>query len=53
LAGKSLISKSDLEKSIQDSLGRADTAIQSIKGLATETYVDDAIRKLPTPDVSG
>lgn len=52
LATKNIVSKSDLASDVQVSLGKADTAIQSIDGLATETYVDSKIAAIPTPDVS-
>lgn len=35
------IPKTDLAQSVQDSLGLADTAIQSLSGYATETYVNN------------
>lgn len=53
LASKDEVAKTDLATDIQASLDKADTAIQSIEGLATEQYVDNAISAIPTPDVSG
>lgn len=47
------IPKSDLASGVQDSLGKADTAIQSLDGYATEKFVTDKISAIPTPDVSG
>lgn len=43
LSSKSEVAKDDLASDIQASLNKADTAIQSIEGLATETYVDEKI----------
>lgn len=43
IAGKSKIDRDDLNSDIQESLDKADTAIQSIDGLATEDYVDEKI----------
>ena len=43
LSSKSEVAKDDLSSDIQASLNKADTAIQSIEGLATETYVDEKI----------
>lgn len=53
MATKDEVAKSDLSADVQTSLGKADTAIQSVAGLATEKFVTDAIEKIPTPDVSG
>lgn len=53
LATKDTVAKSDLTSDVQASLNKADTAIQSIAGLATESYVNNAIAAIPTPDVSG
>lgn len=52
-AAKGEVAKADLAYDVQASLDKADSAIQSIDGLATEDYVDDAIAAIPTPDVSG
>lgn len=46
LASKDEIAKTDLASDIQASLNKADTAIQSIEGLATETYVDTKVDKV-------
>ena len=43
LATKDVVSKTDLASDVQASLGKADTAIQSLDGYATETYVNDAV----------
>lgn len=43
LATKSTVDKNDLSEDIQQSLNKANTAIQSVDGLATEDYVDQAI----------
>ena len=43
LSGKSEVVKDDLALDVQTSLDKADTAIQSIEGLATEIYVDTKI----------
>ena len=40
LASKSTVEKSDVASDIQASLNKADTAIQSLVGYATENYVD-------------
>lgn len=53
LAAKDKVDKTDLSGGVQSSLAKADTAIQSIEGLATEQFVTDAIGQIPTPDVSG
>ena len=53
LAEKDAIEKNDLAADIQESLNKANTAIQSVEGLATEDYVKEQITKIPTPDVSG
>lgn len=47
------IPKTDLASAVQTSLGKADTAIQSLDGYATETFVEEQIAAIPTPDVSG
>ena len=39
MANKSVVEKSDLSPLVQESLGKADTAIQSLNGYATEIYV--------------
>ena len=44
------IPKSDLASAVQTSLGKADTAIQSLNGYATETYVNSAIDSIDIPD---
>lgn len=47
---------SDEQKAqVRENIGAmsADVEIPSVEGLATETYVDDAIAAIPTPDVSG
>ena len=46
LASKSTVEKSDVASDIQASLNKADTAIQSLEGLATEDYVDNSIGAL-------
>ena len=46
IAAKDEVAKSDLAADVQASLGKADTAIQSIAGLATEDYVDGKIDSL-------
>ncbi len=43
LASKDEVAKTDLTAAVQASLNKADTAIQSVDGLATEDYVDQAI----------
>ena len=53
LATKDTIEKTDLASDIQVSLGKADTAVQTLAGYATEDYVSTAISQIPTPDVSG
>ena len=53
LAAKSTVAKTDLATDVQKSLNKADSAIQSVEGLATENYVEEQISKIPTPDVSG
>lgn len=40
------IPKSDLNSSVQISLGKADTSIQSLDGYATESYVDTKVSSL-------
>ena len=40
---KDTIEKTDLSSDIQATLDKADTAVQSIDGLATETYVDNKV----------
>lgn len=40
------IPKSDFTSDVQASLGKADTAIQSLSGYATETYVDNKVAGL-------
>lgn len=46
LAAKDEVAKADLASDVQTSLGKADTAIQSIDGLATEDYVDNKVGAL-------
>jgi len=46
------IPESDLSVSVQTSLGKANTAIQSLDGYATETYVSNAIDIHDTSDVA-
>lgn len=48
LATKDEVAKTDLASDVQDSLQKADSAIQSIAGLATETYVDNKVAGLAT-----
>lgn len=43
LASKDEIAKTDLTSEVQASLDKANSAIQSVEGLATETYVDTKI----------
>lgn len=47
------IPKTDLASDVQTSLGKADTAIQSLDGYATEEFVNEKFAEIPTPDVSG
>lgn len=46
LSAKDEIAKSDLSSDVQDSLNKADSAIQSVDGFATETYVNTKIAAL-------
>ena len=53
LSTKDTVAKNDLATDVQESLNKANSAIQSVAGLATEDYVEEQISKIPTPDVSG
>lgn len=46
IASKDEVAKTDLSDAVQASLNKADTAIQSIDGLATETYVDNKVASM-------
>lgn len=45
------IPKTDLDSVVQTSLEKADTAIQSLEGYATEDFVTEKISELPSPMV--
>lgn len=45
MASKNTVEKSDLSDDVQTSLGKADSAIQSIDGLATEDFVTQKIEE--------
>ena len=56
LASKNEIARTDLATDVQESLNKANSALQehqSLDGLATEDYVSTKIAEIPTPDVSG
>lgn len=46
ISTKDTIEKTDLSSDVQTTLDKAESAIQSIDGLATETYVDDKVASL-------
>ena len=55
LASKSVVNKTDLASAVQTSLNKADTAIQSLAGYATEEYVtttiDNSVGAIPDYEI--